>query len=167
MELYYKVEKDSNTGIAFLEIMDRLDKFNEKALSVMKKYGIRNIMRISWDLCGVQTCKFATPPDTTDWKKVDDGYMPRVRSKNKELLEDFKELRKLTIKRSEIDVLLGKKNPFSQAGYEVFDDCIVFTTTDTDKLRCRDAVPISNLVYKKMRDTKKRNKEIENEKEMD
>ena len=167
MDLYYKVEKESNTGVAFMEIMDRLDKFNEKALAVMKKYGIRNIMRIGWDLCGVHTCKFNTPPDATDWKKVEDGYMPRVRSKNKELLSDFKELSKMTIKRSEIDVLLGKRNPFCQAGYEVFDDCIVFITSDTDKPRCRDANPISNLEYQKMRDTKKRNKEIENEKEMD
>lgn len=159
MELYYKVEKESNTGIAFFEIMDRLDKFNEKALSVMNKYGIRNIKRIGWDLCGVYTCKFNTPPDATDWKKVEDGYMPRSRSKNKELLADFKELHELTIKRSEIDVLVGQKNPFNQVGYEVFDDCIVFTTTDTNRLRCRDAKPISNLAYKKMRDIKKRNKE--------
>ena len=158
MDLYYKVSKESNTGVAFMGIMDRLDKFNEKALSVMKKYGIRNIMRIGWDLCGVQTCKFNTPPDVTDWKKVEDGYMPRVRSKNKELLADFKELCEMTIKRSEIDVLLGKKNPFSNAGYEVFDDCIVFVTSDTDKLHCRDAKPISNLEYKKMRDIKNQNK---------
>lgn len=150
-----------------MEIMDRLDKFNEKAMAVMKKYGIRNIMRIGWDLCGVHTCKFNTPPDATDWKKIEDGYMPRARSKNKELKEDFNELHSMTIKRSEIDVLLGKRNPFSQAGYEVFDDCIVFITDEKDKIRCRDAKPISNLEYQKMRDLKNKNKGERNEKEMD
>lgn len=155
MELYYRVEKESKTGKAFMEIQARKKKFDDKAKSVMDKYGIRSIYRISWDLCGVQTCKFNTPPDKTDWKRVDDGYMPKVRSKNKELLEDFKELRALSIERSEIDDLLGHGDPFHQVGYEIFEDCIVFVSDDKHPKKCPDAKPISNTVYLRMQKRKR------------
>lgn len=157
MELYYKVEKESKTGKAFMEIQARKDKFTEKAHSVLEKYGITSMYRIGWDLCGVYTCKFSTPPDKADWKRVDDGYMPKVRSKNKELLDDFKELKALSIKRQEIDDLLGHGDPFHQVGYEIFDDCIVFISDDKHPTRCSDVKPISNTVYLRM---KKKGEEI-------
>ena len=75
MELYYKVSKDSKTGKAFLAIMDRVKIFRNKATDVCKKYGIREMYHIGWDLCGVYTCKFHSNPDRTDWKKV--GYYVR------------------------------------------------------------------------------------------
>lgn len=151
MELYYKVKKESKTGKAFMEIQNRKKKFDDKALSVMEKYGISNMYRIGWDLCGVYTCKFNTPPDKTDWKRVDDGYMPKVRSKNKELLDDFKELKALSVKRQEVDILLGLCDTFFQVGYEIFDDCIVFITDDKHPKYCADAKPISNTVYLRMK----------------
>lgn len=156
MDLYYKVEKESKTGKAFMEIQARKDKFDEKAHSVMEKYGITNMYRIGWDLCGVYTCKFSTPPDKADWKRVDDGYMPKVRSKNKELLDDFKELKALSIKRQEIDDLLGHGDPFHQVGYEIFDDCVVFISDDKHPKRCADAKPISNTVYLRMQKEKEK-----------
>lgn len=151
MELYYKVSKDSKTGKAFLKIIDGVEKFRTKAKQICEKYGIIEMYRIGWDLCGVYTCIFKQIPDRTDWKKVDDGYMPKVRSKNKELLQDFAELKKLTIKRSEIDNLLGLDNPFYQVGYEIFDDCIVFITDDKNDIKHQDAVMISNVEYIDMR----------------
>lgn len=151
MELYYKVEKESKTGKAFMEIQVRKENFDKKAHAVMEKYGIRCIYRIGWDLCGVYTCKFDTTPDKSDWKRIDDGYMPKVRSKNKELLEDFKELKALSIKRSEIDALLGFKDPFFQVGYEIFDDCIVFISDDDHPVRRSDVSPISNTDYLRMK----------------
>lgn len=158
MELYYRVEKESKTGKAFMEIQARKKKFDDKAQSVMDKYGIRCMYRIGWDLCGVQTCKFNTPPDKTDWKRVDDGYMPKVRSKNKELLDDFKELKALSIKRSEIDNLLGHGEPFHQVGYEIFDDCIIFISDDKHPKKCPDAKPISNTAYLRMQKEKEKSK---------
>ena len=46
MELYYKVEKESKTGKAFMEIQARKKKFDDKAQSVMDKYGINNLSEI-------------------------------------------------------------------------------------------------------------------------
>ena len=151
MERYFKVEKDSKTGRAFMEIMARKAKFDDKAKAVCDKYGIRQMYCIGWDLCGVHTCKMNTTPDKADWKKVDDGYMPKVRSKNKELLADFAELHALSIRRDEVDLLLGQKNPFHQVGFDVLDDCIVFTIGDDYKIRCADAKEISNMAYSAMR----------------
>lgn len=158
MELYYRVEKESKTGKAFMDIQARVKKFREKAKSVMDKYGIKQMYHIGWDLCGVYTCKFSTPPDKADWKRVDDGYMPKIRSKNKELLDDFKELKALSIKRIAIDNLLGHDDPFHQVGYETFDDCIVFISNDKHPTRCPDAKPISNMVYLRMQKKEESNK---------
>lgn len=151
MELYYKVSKDSKTGKAFIAIIDRVKKFRKKATIVCEKYGIKEMYHIGWDLCGVYTCKFHSTPDRKDWKKVDNGYMPNVRSKNTELLQDFAELKELSVKRSEIDCLLGLDNPFHQVGYEIFDDCIVFITDDKNDIKHQDAVMISNVEYINMR----------------
>lgn len=161
MELYYRVEKESQTGKAFMAIQVRKEKFDEKAHSVMKKYGIKAMYRIGWDLCGVYTCKFETPPDKADWKKVDDGYMPKKTSKNNELLDDFKELKDLSIKRQEIDDLLGHGDVFHQVGYEIFDDCIVFVSDDAHQKRCPDAKPISNTTYLRMQKQAKNKSEEE------
>lgn len=154
MELYYKVEKDSVTGKAFMNIHERELRFREKAQEVMAKYGIKKMYRIGWDLCGVHTCVFDTPPNREDWKRVDDGYMPKARCKNVELVEDFKELHGLTIKRVEIDKLFNHKNPFFQVGYEIFDDCIVFISDEDNKLNNGDAKIISNMTYLKMKNNK-------------
>lgn len=160
MNLYYRVKKESKTGKAFMEIQARVEKFREKAKSVMDKYGIKQIYHIGWDLCGVYTCKFNTPPDKADWKIVDDGYMPKVRSKNKELLSDFKELKDMSIKRQEVDDLLGHGDPFHQVGYEIFDDCIVFISDDKRPTRCSDAKPISNTVYLRMQKERRKEKSL-------
>ena len=82
--------------------------------------------------------------------------MPKVRSKNKELLDDFKELNRLTIRREEVDNLFGHDDPFYQVGYEIFDDCIVFISDDKHPKRCADAKPISNTVYLRMREKRRR-----------
>ena len=156
MERYYKVEKESNTGKAIMEIRTRMNKFREKADSVKEKYGITNMYRIFWDLCGVCACKFSTTPDKADWKIVDGGYMPNMQSKNKELLDDFKELQALSIKRAELENLLGHGDPFHQVGYEFFDDCVVFASDDKHQMRCADAKPISNTVYLRMQKEKKK-----------
>lgn len=152
MELYYKVPKDSKTGKSFLSIIERLETFHKKAIAVAKKYGIKEMYNIGWQLCGVYTCHFEKQPDRKDWKKVDDGYMPKVRSKNKELLKDFDELKKLSIERSEIDELIGNDNPFHQVGYHIFDDCIIFITDDKHDIKCKDTHMISNIEYMQLKE---------------
>ena len=152
MELYYKISKESKTGKAFLEIMKRVNLFDDKEKAFREKYGIRSILHWSYYLRGVSACRFYQKSDTDkkDWKKVEQGYMPRVRCKNKELLKDFEELKSLSIKCSEVDVLFGVANPFYHVGYKIFDDCIVILADDDYDIECDDAEMISNLDFIKL-----------------
>ena len=151
MELYYKISKESKTGKAFLEIMKRVNLFDDKRKAVCEKYGIRTMFRWSHYLCGVSACRFYQQTDKKDWKKVEHGYMPRVRCKNKELLKDFEELKSLSIECSEVDVLFGVDNPFYHVGYRIFDDCIVILADDDYDVECEDAEMISNLDFIKLK----------------
>ena len=132
MELYYKVSKDSKTGKAFLAIIERIDKFHEKAKLVCEKYGIQEIDVHGGTnnvICGIYACHFLNTPNNSDWKKVGEGYMPKLRSKNNELIQDFIELKRLSVERLEMDNLIG----CSIVGISVLNNYLIVSTNCNTK----------------------------------
>lgn len=152
MDLYYKVLIDSKIGKSFIEIYDKYKKYQDKCKEISKKYDIKEMYSMGWDLANVYTCHFNNTPDRNDWKKCRDGYMPKVTSKNKELLKDFQELKVMSIEGRPIEDLLKLDNPFFHVGYHIFDDCIVFFADDKNKIKIKDAIMISNLDYLALKD---------------
>lgn len=150
MDLYYKVSKSSLLGKQFNSVMDKLDAFNKKAKIICDKYDILQMYHINWDFCGVYTCHFKETPNRTEWKKVDDGYMPKKRCKNKELLNDFKQLKELSVSWDEINSLFGIDDIFFHVGFKIFEDCIVFIVDTEHDILNKDAKQISNLDYLNM-----------------
>ena len=155
MDRYYKVSIDSETGSKLKVLLDKADAFQNQVEKLRQKYGFKNTWHSSFYYKSLDAVEFEEEPDMTVWKKVKDcfhGYYPRTKCKNKEVLNDFKDLDKLCIRRDELDHIIGNGSVFCHAGfYFTVPDCYLFSVDSEWKCKIpKDCKEISNIEYNKL-----------------
>lgn len=155
MNRYYKTNKDTETGLNIQALLDRADVFDKQVEILREKYGFTRVWASSFYFRNLSAVEFEGEPDMSIWKKVrdiDGGYYPRSRSKNKEVLNDFTELKNLEIKRDELDDIIGNKRVFAHAGFkDTIPDIYIFIVgSDWGCKIPEDCEEISNIEYEKL-----------------
>lgn len=157
MERYYKTNRDSNTGLKIKAILDRAGKFDEQLKILREKYGFGKIWTLSDYYKSVDAVEFKEEPDMTIWKKIegicnDNAYYPSIYSTNKDVLNDFNDLKKLKIGRYKLDEIIGNDNYFNQAGF-YFDSPGIYIFIVESDWKCnipQDCKEITNIEYEKL-----------------
>lgn len=155
MEKYYKTNRNSKTGLKLKAILDKVEEFDKQISELSKKYGFSEIAHSQYFLKSLDAVIFEENPDKTIWKKVKDvynGYYPRTRCKNKELIDDFDKVNKLRIRRIELDKIIGNNRVFCHAGFNVDIPNVYIFIVESD-WNCdipQDCQEISNIEYEKL-----------------
>lgn len=155
MERYYKTSRSSETGLKVKALLDRADKFDEQVEVLRKKYGFGKIWTSSFYYKSLDIVEFTEEPDAVNWKRIRDvsnGFFPRARGKNKEILQDFADLNKGRIRRNELDTIIGNGNVFAQAGFDfTIPDIYVFIVDSSWKCQIpTDCEEITNVEYSQL-----------------
>lgn len=119
MDLYYKIEKGSDTGMKFAELESRGTQCVLKSLEVVEKYGFTQYRPSTWGIYG-GISSFVSPeknPDSKVWKKDRNGeYFPNKRSKEgRQIFDEISELP--IVERKELNAIVGYDDPFSHIGF--------------------------------------------------
>lgn len=156
MERYYKTNRDSETGLKLKAILDKADKFNKHVEKLRKKYGFTETWHSTFFYKDLSAVTFEKEPDMTIWKRMKDvhsnSYYPRTKCKDKSVLADFKELSKLSIRRDELDEIVGNNDVFCQAGFNFNASGIYIFIVEND-WGCdipKDCQEISNIEYEQL-----------------
>lgn len=85
-------------------------------------------------------------------KDVHNGCYPRARCKNKEILQDFTDINKNTIRRNESDSIIGIEDVFNHAGFDfTIPDIYVFIVESDRKCKLpEDCEEITDVEYDKL-----------------
>lgn len=155
MDRYYKVSVDSETGGKLKDLLNKADTFEKQLEKLRQKYGFKNTWHSSFYYKSLDVVEFEEEPDMTTWKKKKGcfhGYSPRARGKNKEVLNDFKELDELRIRRDELDDIIGNDNVFCHAGFNFnIPEFYLFMVDSEWKCKIpKDCREISNIEYNKL-----------------
>lgn len=155
MERYYKTIRSSKTGLKIKTLLDKADEFDKQVEVLRKKYGFGKTWTSSFYYRSLDIVEFKEEPDMANWKKMKDvsnGYYPRARGKNKEILQDFIDLNKNTIRRDELDTIIGNEGVFTQAGFDfTIPDIYVFIVESNWKCKFpKDCEEITNVEYNKL-----------------
>ena len=153
MERYYKTSRSSETGLKIKTLLDRADKFDEQVEVLRKKYGFGSIWRSNFYFKDLSAVEFKEEPDVANWKRIgSNGYYPRARGKNKDILRDFTQLNNLKIRRDELDLIIGNEDIFTRAGFDFTIPHIYVFIVDSS-WKCRiptDCEEITNVEYSKL-----------------
>ena len=98
MERYYKTIRDSKTGLKIKALIDKADEFDKQVAVLREKYGFSKTWTSSFYYRSLDIVEFTEEPDMANWKRMKDvhnGYYPRARCKNKEILQDFTDINKM------------------------------------------------------------------------
>lgn len=152
MDRYYKTSRNSNTGMKIKALLDKVAEFNAKVEILRKKYGFGKTWSSSFYYRSLDIVEFQEEPDMTIWKRIKEvrnGYYPRARSKNKEVLKDFTELDKLQIRRDDLDNIIGNNSVFNHAGFDfTIPDIYIFIVESDWKCKIpKDCEEITNIEY--------------------
>lgn len=155
MERYYKTIRSSKTGLKVKALLDKADEFDKKVEVLRKKYGFSRIWYSSFYYKSLDIVEFKEEPDMANWKKMKDvsnGYYPRTRGKNKEILRDFTDLNENQIRRDALDKIIGNKDIFTQAGFDfTIPNIYVFIVESDWKCKMpKDCEEITNVEYNKL-----------------
>ena len=155
MERYYKISRSSETGLKIKALLDKADEFNKQVEVLRKKYGFGKTWTSSFYYRSLDIVEFQEEPDMANWRRIKDvsnGYYPRARGKNKEILQDFTDLNKGRIRRDELDTIIGNEGVFTQAGFDfTIPDIYVFIVESNWKCKSPgDCEEISNVEYSKL-----------------
>ena len=154
MERYYKTKIDSETGSKIKALLDKAAEFDRQEEVLRKKYGFGKSWTSisSFYFRSLDIVEFKEEPDMTVWKRmkeVRNGYYPRARSKNKEILKDFTDLNKLQIRRDDLDTIIGNDCIFTQAEFD-FDVPGIYIFIVESDWKCKipnDCEEITNVKY--------------------
>lgn len=156
MKRYYKTDRDSKTGLKIKAILDRASEFDAHVEILQEKYKFKKIWNLSYYFKNIDAVEFNEEPDMTVWKEVEgleNAFYPRRRhNKNKDLLNDFKDLKKLQIRRDELDKIIGHNDFFNRAGFYFVSPGIYIFIVESD-WKCNipeDCEEITNLEYDKL-----------------
>lgn len=151
MDRYYKIPKDSETGKKLNEVIRKAEEFEALRVDFAKKYNLKYTYGSNFYLCSVTGVVFNGTPDSINWRLTSDRmcYIPRKRTKDKELLDRWNELQQKKIRRSDIDEIIGGIDPFQQCGFDFsFPDCFYVTIGDINAYDIpADCIEISNIEY--------------------
>lgn len=155
MERYYKTNRDSKTGLKIKALLDKADEFDKQVAVLCKKYGFGKIWTSSFYYRSLDIVEFTEEPDMANWKRIKDvhnGYYPRARGKNKEILQDFIDLNKGRIRRDELDTIIGNEGVFTHAGFDfTIPDIYVFIVESGWKCKLpKDCEEITNVEYSQL-----------------
>lgn len=155
MERYYKTSRSSETGLKIKALLDKADEFNKQVEVLRNKYGFGKTWTSSFYYRSLNIVEFQEEPDMANWKRIKDvsnGYYPRARGKNKEILQDFTDLNKGRIRRDELDTIIGNEGVFTHAGFDfTIPDIYVFIVESNWKCKFpSDCEEISNVEYSKL-----------------
>lgn len=155
MDRYYKTSRSSATGLEIQALLSKADEFNKQVEVLRKKYGFGKVWTSSFYYRGLDVVEFKEEPDMANWKKIKDvhnGYYPRARGKNKEILRDFTELNKNAIRRDELDSIIGNNGFCNQAGFDfsIPDIYVFIIESDWECKIPKDCEEISNIEYNKL-----------------
>lgn len=153
MERYNKTSRSSETGLKIKTLLDRADKFDEQVEVLRKKYGFGSIWRSNFYFKDLSAVEFKEEPDVANWKRIgSNGYYPRARGKNKDILRDFTNLRSLNIRRDELGSIIGNEDIFTQAGFDfTIPDIYVFIVDSSWKCQIpTDCEEITNVEYSQL-----------------
>lgn len=155
MEKYYKTNRCSETGLKIKALLDKADEFSKQVEVLRKKYGFGKTWTSSFYYRSLDIVEFIEEPDMTNWKRIKDvhnGYYPRARCKNKEILQDFTDINKNKIRRDELDSIIGNEGVFTHAGFDfTIPDIYVFIVESGWKCKIpKDCEEISNIEYSKL-----------------
>lgn len=155
MERYYKTNRDSKTGLKIKALLDKADEFDKQVAVLRKKYGFGKTWTSSFYYRSLDIVEFTEEPDMSNWKRIKDvhnGYYPRARCKNKEILQDFTDINKNTIRRDELDSIIGNEGVFTHAGFDFsIPDIYVFIVENGWKCKLpKDCEEITNVEYNKL-----------------
>lgn len=91
------------------------------------------------------------------------GYYPRARCKNKDILKDFTDLNENRIRRDELDEIVGNNDIFKHVGFDFSIPEIYVFMIDHD-WECKipkDCEEISNIEYRELEAKNKKSEIIE------
>lgn len=155
MERYYKTNRSSDTGLKIQALLSKANEFDKQVDILRKKYGFNKYWTNSFNYKSLDAVEFKEEPDMANWKKiknVHNGYYPRARGKNKEILHDFTELNMSAIIRSEFDFIIGNEDFSNQAGFDfsITDLYVFIIESDWECKIPKDCDEISNIEYNKL-----------------
>lgn len=155
MERYYKTNRISDTGLKIKAILDSADEFDKQVKVLRRKYGFGKTWTSSFYYRSLDIVEFREEPDMANWKRIKDvsnGYYPRVRGKNKEILQDFTDLNKRRIRRDELDSIIGNEGVFTHAGFDfsILDIYVFIVESDWKCKVPKDCEEITNVEYNKL-----------------
>lgn len=155
MERYYKTTTSSKTGQKIKTLLEKADEFDKQVEVLRKKYGFGKTWTSQFYYKSLDIVEFKEEPDMDNWKKIKDvsnGYYPRARGKNKEILQDFTDLNRNTIRRDSLDEIIGNEEVFTQAGFDFsIPDIYVFIVESNWKCKIpKDCEEITNVEYNKL-----------------
>lgn len=155
MEKYYRTTRDSQTGMKMKALLDKAAEFDAQEEVLRKKYGFGKVWISSFYYRSLDIVEFKEEPDMADWKRMKDvsnGYSPRARSKNKELLKDFENINKLQIRRDCLDEIIGNVGVFNYAGFDFTVPGVYLFILDSS-WKCKvpkDCEEITNIEFERL-----------------
>lgn len=151
---YYKINRESETGLKIKSILDRVDEFDKKLDELNKKYGFGEAFGNTFYLRHLDGVLFEEEPDMQNWKKVKgthQGYSIRSRCKDKELKKDLDDLNEMKIYRDEIDRAVGNANGLCHVGLDYMIPEIYVLSSGIECRLSKDCEEISNIEYSKLK----------------
>lgn len=151
---YYKINRESETGLKIKSILDRVDEFDKKLDELNKKYGFEGAFGNTFYLRHLEGVLFEKEPDMQNWKKVKgvhQGYSIRARCKDKELKKDLYDLNEMKIYRDEIDRAVGNPNGLCRVGLDYTIPEIYVLSSSIECKLSKDCEEISNIEYSKLK----------------
>lgn len=152
MDRYYKIAKDSETGKKFAELVQRVFDFKNARNEFFVKYGIKKYRLYDMYLVSVDAVFFIDESsiDRANWESIGDKtYIPKKNPKDKQLKKDWENLQSKKILCSEVDKIVGCKDPFHHCGFDYSVEDYFFIFTDKPEIFDfpSDVIEISNLEY--------------------
>lgn len=157
--MYFKTKKDSNTGLKFQVVFDKMQLALKEQKEIAHKYGF-NQWRDDYHVVsgGISSVVFPNEIllDSKVWKKMklkycDNEFYPKASSKlGKEIIKQFNNLIKVST--NELNDCIGFKKNFCHIGFEsnndeyfgfsgkeewnmiIPEDCVEITTSEWNKL---------------------------------
>lgn len=122
MKMYYKVRKDTKTGLKIKAVVERINEFDKTLDELRAKYGFREVWGDKTHVRVVKAVGFDQEPDMKLWSKArnfEGGYYPRQRCKVKYLIEDFETLEDLSVRNLDLDNIMGGNDIACQADFHL------------------------------------------------
>lgn len=153
MYKYGKIKKESQLGQKISQLIDKWIEFDKLRIDFMKMYNIRRTFRSSRYLFAVCAVEFERRPSdlSSNWKKyasIREAFTLRTKPADKQLRNYWTELVNKSVKRCELDCLIGEKNPYVMDGWILDMPDYYYVEASNNAKFPLDCEEITNIEYR-------------------